>query len=476
MALRRRLFWSCYCIDKFASAGTSRTQCFSRGDVKPNTPSISESLLLRDRYSESSVTDEQIVNDSLVDVSRYYMKIVELFGEVNAIMSRAKTDSTSAVVWPPVAEYSTLDANLQIWKESLPKNFHFTPSNLEYHTKHAGKSYFNIWLSMHAVWSSSLMVLHRGSLAYGDIRPEDVSDRVYGAIQLSIETCKEGVRTATEVFKAMRDYFGYNVLPFMGYSAYIFSTLLMTSTFSKGPDACQKSQAVLKILYDLIDVSTVIYFIQTGSNSNIYIQSLRPYWPLCERLANATKDLLAAHNRLYQPSLPSTEYKLMQPQQNTTSNYNPVLSAPASNTTDYSLLNTSNPYYNQPASNITSQQPQSQSLSSQLSASLDQQQRQQQQQQQPVSFSNILNTDFGSYGDIDFNSLGFLNDSGWFGQIVFDASRSADDAFPMTTYPTMQNFLNTSTSQQPPLIATQAIYTPTSPVSSEQSPWTTTSH
>lgn len=261
MALRRRLFWSCFCIDKFVSAGTSRTQCFSRGDAKPNPPSISESLVLRDPYSQYSVTNKRIVNDSLVDVSRYYMKIIELFGEVNAIMSRAKTDSTAAVTWPPVAEYSTLDANLQIWKESLPETFQFTPSNLEHHKDNAGKSYLNIWLSMHAVWSSSLMVLHRGSLAYGDVRREDVSDKVYGAIQLSIETCKECVRTATGVFKAMRDYCEHNILPFMGYSAYIFSTLLMTSTFSKGPDACQKSHAALETLHDLIVVSIFLIWL-----------------------------------------------------------------------------------------------------------------------------------------------------------------------------------------------------------------------
>ena len=213
-------------------------------------------MVLRDPEQNISATNKRIVNDSLMDISRHYMKILEVFGEVNTIMNRAKSDSTS-IQWPPVPEYTNLDTRLRVWKENLPERFQFTPKNLDFHKDSAGFTYFNIWLSMHAVWCASLMVLHRGSLAYGDIRASDVDPDVYRAIQSSIETCKTSVRTGTGVFRAMRDLLGYNVLPFMGYCAYVFATVLMTSTFSKGPDACRKSSNALKILYDLIDVSSL---------------------------------------------------------------------------------------------------------------------------------------------------------------------------------------------------------------------------
>lgn len=209
--------------------------------------------MLRDPDYHISVTDKRIVNDSLMDISRHYIKIVEIFGEVTTVMKRSKSDSTS-ITWPPVPQHASLDAKLRSWKDDLPERFHFTEKNLDFHKDSAGSNYFNTWLSMHAVWCSSLMVLHRGSLAYGDVRPADVEDDVYRAIQTSIEACKMSVRTATGVFRAMRDMSGCNVLPFMGYSAYVFATVLMTSTFSKGPDACRRSSEALKILCDLIEV------------------------------------------------------------------------------------------------------------------------------------------------------------------------------------------------------------------------------
>lgn len=225
-----------------------------------NPPNIPESLVLRDPTQNISVSgkpissNKQTVNDSLLDATRHYLKIVQLFGEVNSIMNRAKSDS-SCIVWPPVPEYNGLDTSLRNWRDNLPDHLQFTTVNVEKHKDHAGLNSFNTWLSMHAVWCSSLMVLHRGSLAYGDIRSVDVDPGIYRAIQSSIETCKVSVRTAAGVFRAMRDLCGANILPFMGYSAYVFATVLMTSTFSKGPEACRRSSTALRILYDLIDVS-----------------------------------------------------------------------------------------------------------------------------------------------------------------------------------------------------------------------------
>ncbi|KAI9315212.1 fungal-specific transcription factor domain-containing protein [Dichotomocladium elegans] len=260
MALRRRIFWSCFCIDKFASAGTSRPQGFLKTDIDANPPNIPESLVIRDPHANISVSKKHVVSDSLMDVGRHFMKVMQLFGEGNSIMSRTRSDSSS-IVWPPVPEYTGLDTNLRVWKDNLPERFQFTPANLDFHKDNASSVYFTMWLSMHAVWCSSLMVLHRGSLAYGDIRAADVDQDVYRAIQLSIETCKMSVRTATGVFRAMRDLCGCNVLPYMGYSAYVFATVLMTSTFSKGADQCRRSSAALKVLYDLIDVSSISLFI-----------------------------------------------------------------------------------------------------------------------------------------------------------------------------------------------------------------------
>ncbi|KAG0164650.1 hypothetical protein DFQ28_009634, partial [Apophysomyces sp. BC1034] len=398
MALRRRVFWSCLCIDKYASAGTNRPQCFDKVDCDANTPGIPESLVLRDSFQSVTVTNRQITDDPLMDVPRYYLRLLGIFGEVNKFMTRAKND-TSTISWPPVAEFSALDTLLRTWKDKLPEQFQFSPTNVEYFKQNASQNYVNLWLSAHVVWCTSVMVLHRGSLAYSDLNPAEIPKDIYRGIQSSIEQCRVCVDTAMPVFQAMKDLCGYNILPYMGYSAYIFATVLMTSTFSRDVDSCRKSHRGLITLYELIE-------------------GLRPYWPMCERLAITTRDLLATHSRMYEMHYRQGLYKQEEIQ------YPKVSEVQRSQNTDMpsltSLLSPPNgfPYTLAPPP----QQQQQQGV-----------QMQPQPPQQPFSLlgENTLVTG-ANHGEIDFNSCEFLYDSALFGQIMFDATSKAP---PSSTQP-----------------------------------------
>lgn len=190
-----------------------------------------------------------------MNIAKHYIKVVETYGEVNRFMNRAKSDSVS-IVWPPIAEFRNLDMQLRQWQDKLPEVFKFNQKNLDHHHQFASGTYANMWLCSHAVWCSSMMILHRGSLAFSDIKPsESVSDDLFRRIQQSVDTCRMCVDAATGIFGAIKDLCGFNTLPYMGYSAYVFATVLMTSTFSSNPESCKKSSRGLKILYDLIDVS-----------------------------------------------------------------------------------------------------------------------------------------------------------------------------------------------------------------------------
>lgn len=241
---------------RLSSAGTHRPQCIERSDCDAHPPSISESLTLRDPTFHKNIDGKAITDDSLMNVAKHYMKCVESYGEVNRYMNRAKSNSAS-IVWPPIAEFRNLDKQLRAWKENLPETFQFNQKNLDHHREYASGNYLNIWLSSHAVWCSSMMILHRGSLAFSDIKPTDnsVPEDLYRRIQQSVDTCRMCVDAAMGIFGAIKDLCGFNTLPYMGYSAYVFATVLMTSTFSSTPDSCKKSSRGLRILYDLIDVS-----------------------------------------------------------------------------------------------------------------------------------------------------------------------------------------------------------------------------
>ncbi|ORE03667.1 hypothetical protein BCV72DRAFT_232726 [Rhizopus microsporus var. microsporus] len=283
MAMRRRIYWSCLVLDKMASAGTHRPQCIERSDCDARPSSFAENILLRDPELHTNIQGKPIQEDSLLSASVYYMSCLEKFGEVNRYMNRISNNKLRSIVWPPIAEHRNLDNQLRAWQESLPEKFKFTQSNLEHHQTSASAQNLTTWLSSHALWCSSMMMLHRGSLAYFDISHQ-VGEEMYRRIQASVETCHMCVDAAMGVFGAMKDLCHYNVLPYNGYSAYIFATALMTSAFSQTQEDREKSSRGLQILYELIE-------------------GLSPYWQMCEKLAKATKELLINHKRLYGNSL-----------------------------------------------------------------------------------------------------------------------------------------------------------------------------
>ncbi|KAL7332507.1 hypothetical protein PS15p_204536 [Mucor circinelloides] len=254
MALRRRIFWSTLCIDKFASTSTNRPQGFDIGEYDVEPPTLDESRLLRDPLQGFTLDRLVIANDPLMDVIPDYLRVLERFGEIAKYMSRAKT-AGATVAWPPINEFHELDAKMRQWREDLPEAYQFTPANIQKYRDSASQNYLNFWICSHAMYCTGMLALHRGSLAYSDLSVAELSQDIYDRIQSSIKACKANVEIAMDVFKALRDICGWNVLPYMGYCAYIFSTVLMTSAFSSDPISYQKSSAGLAILFDTIKVS-----------------------------------------------------------------------------------------------------------------------------------------------------------------------------------------------------------------------------
>ncbi|KAI8147932.1 fungal-specific transcription factor domain-containing protein [Fennellomyces sp. T-0311] len=401
MALRRRIFWSCYCLDKFASAGTSRPQYFDASDCDSTLPTVTESVLLRDLFQCTSIEGKELANDSLMDVTRHYLRMVMIFGESTKFMTRAKSDSES-VNWPPVPEFNNLDARLRSWKSDLPERFQFSVNNLNMHRRSASRNYLTLWLSTHAVWCTTMMVLHRGSLAYSEVSPSEVPEDLYRRIQASINSCRVSIDEAMVLFKALRDLVGPNVLPFMGYSAYICATVLMTSTFSKDAESFKKSSNALKVLYSMID-------------------GLAPFWPMCERLALTTRDLLLTHSRLY-----DTQYR----QDYYTEPVDAVSPSSQASAQRISATDSLASVESSVAAAITSD-PTSKTSERRLEETpfgLVKGPSAQQHSALPLLQESFPLTT--SSGEIDFNSSEFLYDSALFGQIMFDAAKPSTQSGP----------------------------------------------
>ena len=191
---------------------------------------------------------------------------------------------------------------------------------------------------------------------------------------------------------------------------------------------------------------------------------LGAYWPMSERLALTTRDMLSAHSRLYDVQeqeynyeatrmnrpmqsqqqqqqqhqvmqLPQQQQPLPQPQPQPQPQSQPQtqhqLSSPdIDSLAPISTVETSNipqtsssmPYSSfVPNNNLMPIQPQQHPLPLPPPSSSAQQQQQQQQQVGGYQVQGSMNNN-----DIYFNSCEFLYDSALFGQIIFDTSKSGE--------------------------------------------------
>jgi hypothetical protein len=245
---------------RLSSAGTHRPQCIERTDVDARPPMLSEIKALQDSSTIVNNYSKPVSNNSLANVTPYFTAIVGLFGDVNKCMNRASSSHTS-INWPPIDDFKRLDSLLHSWVDTLPEVYEFNNKNLKYHKRNAGVTYFNEWLSAHAFWCSSMMLLHRGSLAYSSLESTSyVSEDVYRNIQNSVDSCRASVNSEMEIFTAISDSCGFSTLPYLGYCSYIFATVLMTSTFSGTLQVYNESSEGLKMLCQLVDVSHSNYY------------------------------------------------------------------------------------------------------------------------------------------------------------------------------------------------------------------------
>lgn len=238
---------------RFASTSTNHPQGFDIGEYDAEPATVQESQCLLDPLQGFTIDHLAIRNDPLIGIIPHYLRIIERFGEICKYINKAKTSSVG-VMWPPIAEFRELHQSLLEWYNDLPNDFHFTQELLKKHRESSCQNYLNFWLCSHGMYCTGMLALHRGSLAYSDLTLADIPQDVYEHIQSSIQICKQNVDMAADVFKSLRDICGYNVLPYMGYCAYIFSTVLMTSSVSSEPSSYIRSNAKLSSLLETLDV------------------------------------------------------------------------------------------------------------------------------------------------------------------------------------------------------------------------------
>ncbi|TPX62880.1 hypothetical protein PhCBS80983_g00149 [Powellomyces hirtus] len=188
---RRRLWWNCFVLDRYAGAAADRSMIINEKDCKVYLPAteldwenetgpgaVACGLPPNDTYQIAVLTSTNTFTPGMPSQSPYgyFVLLVKIFGKIleysNVLKSTQRTNVTPALT--PDADYqlTVLDASLRDWFSSLPDHMHnFGSENATGSAAGPMPSWPTAYL--HIFYHLCVIMLHRPKMMIGVRDPQD---------------------------------------------------------------------------------------------------------------------------------------------------------------------------------------------------------------------------------------------------------------------------------------------------------------
>ena len=279
--IRRRTMWSCILMDRFTSSGTERPMFADEDIIKVQLP-VKESSFQMEIPGPTESLDGRVPNPVKTDtgqlsdpksnmgVAAYMIRVIVLWGRVIKYLNMGGKEKDKYPIWDPKSQYAELRRQANDFKESLPANLQDSHENLK---NHAAERLGNQFLFMHIASNQVVLFLHRFAIptAPGARNPKELPTKFLA------EAVPAVLDAASQISILVNDALEYHaVAPFLGYCAFMSSTIHVWGIFSKNKSieaSCKRHLA-----------------------SNVkYLGKMKKYWGMFHFMAENLKDIYRQH-------------------------------------------------------------------------------------------------------------------------------------------------------------------------------------
>ncbi len=232
--IRRRVMWSCYLMDRFNSSGTEMPTFINEEHLNIKLP-IREHLFQLELGGPTEQLDgfmgpsppsrDQVISSDPVDnmgVAAHMIRVVALWGRVVQYLNLGGKEKDRHRIWSPQSRFADLQRQAEEWSRSLPSRLQYTPSNLQIH---ASEKMANQFLFMH-------IVIHQVRLYMSRFGIPSASNGFFlkdAPAPFREHLLHTALESASQISSIIKDSTAYRlVAPFVGYCAYVSSTVRMT--------------------------------------------------------------------------------------------------------------------------------------------------------------------------------------------------------------------------------------------------------
>ena len=236
--IRRRTMWACFLMDRFNSSGTERPMFADEEVIKAQLP-IKESSFQCEVPAPTEniegrvpnpITDEtgkQSVAKEEMGVAAYMIRIVALWGRVIKYLNMGGKEKDPHPIWDSRSGFAALRKESNDVKSSLPADLVNTQENLQCH---AAEKLGNQFIFLHIALNQVVLFLNRFAIptAPGARNPREMPKTFVN------EAGPIAIEAAAQISTLIKDAWEYRaVAPFLGYCAFLSSTVHVFAVFSR---------------------------------------------------------------------------------------------------------------------------------------------------------------------------------------------------------------------------------------------------
>ncbi len=235
--IRRRTMWACFLMDRFNSSGTERPMFADEEIIKIQLP-IKESSFQTEISGPTECLEGLVPNPITkapgqpadakenMGVAAYMVRVVALWGRVIKYLNMGGKERDPHPIWDTRSGFAGLRQEASDFKTSLPADLVNTNDNLK---NHAAEKLGNQFLFLHIASNQVVLFLNRFAIptASGARNPQDMPKSFMN------EAGPIAIEAAAQISVLINDAWEYHaVAPFLGYCAFLSSTIHVFAIFS----------------------------------------------------------------------------------------------------------------------------------------------------------------------------------------------------------------------------------------------------
>jgi len=279
--IRRRTMWACFLMDRFNSSGTERPPFAVEEFIEVQLP-IKESHFQMEIPGPTETLDGSVPNPVAPDagqvsdpkanmgVAAYLIRIIAIWGRVVKYLNLGGKFKESHRLSDPDSQWAILKKQVEKFHRSLPERLRYSSENLQ---THAAEKLANQFLSLHVTYNQVILFLHKFAIpaSPGGSLPADLSKEFIN------EAAQTAVEAASQISSLLNETTNHLVAaPFVGYCAFVSSTVHISGIFSKNAQLEGTSKRNL------------------GYNVK-YLGMMKKYWGMFHYMAENLKEIYRQH-------------------------------------------------------------------------------------------------------------------------------------------------------------------------------------